>query len=114
MLKTKLWWLSDGEYAEKNPPLENVRTIKGEIWYQWIDDPKWLPVGYIPRPKSVFAWFVYHFIHGVWMKYPLWAIILFCLDRDNYPNCEAVEQTRAGGRTAGCAKNNGNAEAVRR
>ena len=95
MIKVKKWMLSDGEYGDLNPPLENVRVIGKEIWYQWIDDTKWLAVGYIPTPASVIGWFFYHLIHGIWMKYPLWAIILYCLDKDNYPSREAVEQSRA-------------------
>ncbi len=83
-LRKKRWMLSDYEYAELNPPLEEVKVIKGKCWYRMLDDPDWLPVGHIPCPQTLLGWFFYHLIHGIWMRYPLWSVILYCLDKGNY------------------------------
>lgn len=35
----------------------------------------WLPVGSIPRPRTRLGWFVYHLVHGLWMRYPLHKVL---------------------------------------
>lgn len=36
---------------------------------------QWLPVGWIPRPRTRMGWFVYHLVHGMWMRYPLHKVL---------------------------------------
>jgi hypothetical protein len=58
------WYaLTPAEVARLNPPDD-----AGE-------HDAWLPVGYIPRPATRLGWFVYHVIHGLWMRYPLLKVL---------------------------------------
>lgn len=81
----KKWRLFEDECLYLNPPEHSLKIIKNNFYEKVIESPNWLPVGYIPTPKTKMEWFFYHFIHGLWMKYPVWKVVLYCLDKDNYP-----------------------------
>lgn len=82
MAKDK-WFLGYEVYDELNPPYQPAHVQNDGVYFKFIDDDKWLWVGYIPTPKTRFDWFMYNLIHGIWMKYPLWAVILYSLDKKN-------------------------------
>ena len=67
------YWVFDTE-PEHVPP-----GATGMLLEAPIDDPRWLPVGYIPTPTTVAGWFFYHLIHGIAMRYPLWKALLYAL-----------------------------------
>lgn len=93
-IEIKRWLLSDEEYDLLNPP-DNIWVIREDdlkVFYELINDDRWCWVGYIPTPQNNFGWFIYHIIHGVWMKYPLWKVVLFALDEENYSRLEIAAQ----------------------
>ena len=57
----------------------NVRVDREGIWELRPNNDYWLPVGYIPRRTTRFGWFVYHVVHGLWMRYPWWKVVIFAL-----------------------------------
>lgn len=79
------WKLKDEEYDKLNPPILEmiVREEDKKVFIELLNDDNWLHVGCIPTPKNEFQWFVYNFIHGLWMKYPIWKVILFSIDKKN-------------------------------
>jgi hypothetical protein len=97
-MKNKLWYLSDEIYDKLNPPPSFITMREDGMLFRSIP-PKmnnWLYVGHIPMPQNRVAWFFYNLIHGIWMKYPLWKVILFSLDKENnFGNSVAVEHLRA-------------------
>lgn len=66
------WYtLTDDEADRLNPP-------------DFVDDDvafpdAWLPVGVIPCPRTRLGWFVYHLVHGLWMRYPLHKVLGYAL-----------------------------------
>lgn len=62
------WYSLTSEEADRlNPPKD-------------VDNrPEWLPVGHIPRPTTRLGWFVYHVVHGLWMRYPLYKVLGYAL-----------------------------------
>lgn len=62
------WYsLSDEEAARLNPPEDAPRR------------DEWLPVGWIPCPKTRLGWLLYHLVHGLWMRYPLHKVVGYAL-----------------------------------
>lgn len=64
----------------KLDPLE-LTVIEGEPYEKVNTDPNWLRVGYIPKPRTRFGWFVYNMAHGIAMRYPLWNVVKFSLSK---------------------------------
>jgi hypothetical protein len=65
---THKWYsLTDEEVARLNPP-QNARAGQD-----------WLSVGRIARPKSRLGWFIYHLVHGLWMRYPPHKVLGYAL-----------------------------------
>lgn len=62
------WYSLTNEEADRLNPPEDVDS-----------HPDWLPVGYIQRPATRLGWFVYHLIHGLWMRYPLHKVLGYAL-----------------------------------
>ena len=62
----------DFDRKAMNPPEESC-IVPEDI------PPEWVSVGYVPRPTTKFGWFVYHFVHGIAMRYPLRAVIAFSI-----------------------------------
>lgn len=75
------WWKLTNEEAERlnPPPLIVVLTDDGNEYILQVDYPDWQPVGHIPRPRTRPGWFVYHIIHGLYMRYPWWKVLGFAL-----------------------------------
>lgn len=64
------FYMTDAEYDRLNPPQANgILGDDGYVYEQVITDPHWLPVGYIPTPRSRLEWLVYHLLHGLAMRY---------------------------------------------
>jgi len=93
-----IYKLTKSEIAGLNPPERRIiylterdaclidggthlETFFTERQYEEVleDFDNWLPVGYIPAPRTRCGWFFYHLIHGIWMRYPLWKVILYAL-----------------------------------
>lgn len=83
--KPRLWDLGE-EYIVLNPPPVRSYFREERVFEEVIDNDRWMSMGHVPVPQSTLGWFVYHFFHGLLMRYPLWAVILFCFDKDNYPS----------------------------
>lgn len=62
------WYSLTNEETDRLNPPYNVGVF-----------PDWLPVGHIPRPTTRPGWFVYHVIHGLWMRYPLHKVLGYAL-----------------------------------
>ncbi|MEM7538300.1 MAG: hypothetical protein AAF639_39395 [Chloroflexota bacterium] len=60
-----------------NPPRDIIMYIK-DVPHGWVD------VGMIPEPKTRLGWFMYHFIHGWAMGYPLHRVLAFSLIHTKY------------------------------
>ena len=59
-----------------NPPTHCVQLaddVSDDLHSQWIY------FGLIRKPKTRIGWFMYHFMHGLMMRYPLWPVIAFSL-----------------------------------
>lgn len=84
-MKKNLYKLSDEEYDKLNPPSSFLTYRDDGMLFRsvppYMND--WVYVGYIPKPRGRIAWFFYNLIHGIWMKYPLFKVLLFSLDKDN-------------------------------
>ena len=63
----KWYSLTNDEADRLNPPDDADRR------------PDWQPVGFIPRPTTRLGWFVYHVVHGLWMRYPLHKVLGYAL-----------------------------------
>jgi len=81
----KLYTLTVAEEATYNPPTlkTGVVFVEGQVEpdlvMQVLDDDNWLRVGYIPTPTTRIGWFCYHVIHGLWMHYPVWKVLLYAI-----------------------------------
>ena len=73
--------LMEVEYTKLNPPplLVKYDEIRSIYFIEILDDPKWLPIGYIPTPKTHLGWFLYHLIHGLVMRYPVHKVLYYSL-----------------------------------
>jgi len=78
-MKHNLFHMTDEEYEALNPPLIKFGFIRGKLFQEVIDDDDWIGVGYIPKPKTRFGWFLYHFIHGIAMGYRFLPVLLFSI-----------------------------------
>ena len=69
--------LTHEETDRLNPPPPRVvfDERKEAYFLEMLNDPRWLPVGYIPTPRSRLGWFAYHLVHGLVMQYPVWKVI---------------------------------------
>lgn len=61
---------------------------------QWLlmngVDGNWIELGIAPAPTTVWQTFIYHFAHGLLMRYPLWDVLKFSWqNRRNF--IEAIE-----------------------
>ena len=52
---------------------------KTTLYEEVLNPREWLLVGHIPVPRSWLGWFVYHLIHGLWMRYPIHKVVLYSL-----------------------------------
>lgn len=77
----KNWWqLTEDEIDRLNPPPEIfVPGNDGNLYMLCSYHEGWLPVGNIPAPRTRFGWFMYHLIHGLVMRYPLWKVLGFAI-----------------------------------
>lgn len=74
-------WLrmTDEEYDELNPPhCKPLMRVDG-LYFKTLDDPKWLPVGHIPMPRTRWQWFAYHMIHGLAMRYRFLPVLFYSI-----------------------------------
>lgn len=71
--------LTQTEAERLNPPIQSVRYDERSQKYfiEIIDHPDWLEVGYIPKPRTRWGWFLYHLVHGLAMRYPVRKVLLF-------------------------------------
>lgn len=81
----KSWMLPNEQYDKLNPPFNHIihSDEDGRFYAELSNSDEWLYVGHIPTPKTRLGWFLYNLIHGLWMKYPLWKVLLFAMDKDN-------------------------------
>ena len=78
--KESTWFtIGDAEYDRLNPPVCKVIFDVDGVYVQQIDDEKWLPVGHIPMPRTRAGWFVYHFVHGLFMRYRLLPVLIYSI-----------------------------------
>lgn len=95
MLRRQQWSirffrLTAAESDRLNPPTK-VIVIRSdadtaeeyEEYEKLISDRRWIYLGYIPRPQSHLGWFLYHLIHGLLMRYPLYKILGFAVLNTN-------------------------------
>lgn len=78
--------MTQEEYDNLNPPiLDCLYDEETEKYFIELlgDDPAWIPVGYIPKPKSRLGWFMYHLVHGLAMKYPFHKVVYFSITNTN-------------------------------
>lgn len=69
------WYSLTIEEANRyNPPAYQMMQLEEPARYE-----SWLPVGYIPCPRTRLGWFLYHLVHGLWMRYPLHKVLGFAL-----------------------------------
>jgi len=83
-VRKPIYVLTKKETARCNPPERDIIFIDTRMHckaYEEInqDFEKWLPVGYIPVPKTRAGWFFYHLIHGLWMRYPFYKVFLYAM-----------------------------------
>lgn len=74
-------FLTDLESNRLNPPILDAVFDEetGKEYEERLTDPYWLNMGYRPRPTTWLGWFVYHLVHGLWMKYPWYKVLLFSI-----------------------------------
>ena len=76
----RLFFMSQEEYDRLNPPiLETAQGEDGKMYIEYIIYDEWFRVGYIPRPITRLGWFVYHFIHGLAMRYRFLPVFVFSI-----------------------------------
>ena len=74
------WYhLTDDEADRLNAPNSSLLVHDDALYFQYVDDPAWLHVGFVPRPTTRFGWFLHHLVHGIAMRYPFWKVIGFAL-----------------------------------
>ena len=74
-----MWYhLTDEEASRLNPPEDADEC------------DEWLPVGYIPRPQTRLGWLIYHWVHGLWMRYPLLKVLGYAL-ANTKPSSEVID-----------------------
>jgi hypothetical protein len=76
-----MYQLTASEKA-RNPQPNHIFTEYQNrvVCYEEILDPVvWLHVGHIPVPTTRAGWFLYHLIHGLWMRYPARKVLLYAL-----------------------------------
>ncbi len=71
------FFLTDDEYERLNPPELATMLMDDGIYFRDLDDEHWLPVGYIPCPKTRFGWFIYHLVHGLAMRYRFVPVLVY-------------------------------------
>lgn len=76
----KSWFcMTDEEYANLNPPRQKPLMRADGLYFKTLDDPKWLPVGHIPMPRTRWEWFVHHLIHGLAMRYRFLPVLFYAV-----------------------------------
>ncbi|HMN30828.1 MAG TPA: hypothetical protein PKE45_21925 [Caldilineaceae bacterium] len=96
---SKLSWfrLTDEEADRLNPPILEVAQDEetGKTFIELLTDEQWLPVGYIPTPRTRLGWFLYHLAHGLAMRYPFHKVIGYSVHelfrKDNYADFSTTE-----------------------
>ena len=83
-----LFFLTEDEYQKLNPPLVRGLVRTDGLYLRALQDEKWLPVGYIPRPTTRLGWFVYHVVHGLAMRYRLLPVLVYAF-RNSFLETEA-------------------------
>lgn len=81
--KAPIWQLTEQEYDKRSPPVLKMQFIDDILYEEKINSDEWQPVGYIPTPKTRIGWFMYHLIHGIWMRYPIHKVVLYSLFHTN-------------------------------
>lgn len=71
------FFLTEDEYERLNPPTLRPLMRADGLYFRSLQDERWLPVGYIPRPTTRIGWFVYHVVHGLAMRYRLLPVLLY-------------------------------------
>lgn len=71
--------MTNAEYDRLNPPTPVAMLMDDGLYFRALEDERWLPVGYIPRPRTRMGWFTYHLIHGLAMRYRFWPVLLYSL-----------------------------------
>lgn len=69
--------MTDADYERLNPPDAILLGRRDGLYLKMIDNPAWLHMGWVPTPKTRFGWFVYHAVHGLLMRYPLWDVLVW-------------------------------------
>jgi len=80
MGKRSLFFMGTDEYSNLNPPvIEIVEDENGKLYGECLSDDRWIEVGYIPTPSTRIGWFVYHFVHGLAMRYRFLPVLIFSI-----------------------------------
>lgn len=58
-------------------PWPHIETRDGVEWESRPQSYDWIEIGYIPRPRTNREWFLYHFMHGFLMRYPLRHVLVW-------------------------------------
>lgn len=69
--------MTDEDYKRLNPPDAQMMLTDNGMYIKVLDDPKWLFMGWVPTPRTDFDWFIYHIMHGLLMRYPLWDVLVW-------------------------------------
>jgi hypothetical protein len=74
------WLLTDEEYNRLNPP-ESVLVAgdDGKVYTEFVNDDRWMYMGYIPTPTTKAGWFFHHIMHGLMMRYPFHKVLLYAI-----------------------------------
>lgn len=71
------FFLSADEYDRLNPPDRVAMLMEDGLYFREIEGDYWLPVGYIPCPRTRLGWFIYHVVHGLAMHYRLFPVLVY-------------------------------------
>jgi len=73
------FYMTEEEYESLNPPILMPLLRSDGLYFKVLQDERWLPVGYIPRPQTRRGWFLYHLAHGLAMRYRLLPVLAYSL-----------------------------------
>ena len=74
--------LTQEEIERLNPHPKQLTVIDGDSIIEYEEllcNDKWLAVGHIPLPHTRLGWLVWHIIHGLLMRYPVYKVIGYAL-----------------------------------
>lgn len=80
------WWRLTEEEADRlNPPFIPgvIEDENGKIYIEYVVSNNWIPLGYIPKPRNEWEWFLHHLFNGLMMRYPWHKVFWFSIMNTN-------------------------------